>query len=124
GTAKGVIFMTLEDETGTANIIVWPKVFEKFRRAVLTARLLKITGRVQREGIVVHVIAETVEDSSSLLDSLSKRDASDQNEADQNETGTPGAQTPNDAGRRRPPSPGLRHPREQAKILFPSRDFH
>ena len=119
GTAKGVIFMTLEDETGTANIIVWPKAFEKFRRTVLTARLLKVTGRVQREGIVVHVIAEMIEDASSLLDSLSRRDASDQNETSGFEI-----KAPNDAKRRRPPSPGLRHPREQAKILFPSRDFH
>jgi error-prone DNA polymerase len=67
GTASGVIFMTLEDETGTANIVVWAKIFERFRRAVIAGRCLKVTGRVQRDGEVVHVVAETIEDVSALL---------------------------------------------------------
>ena len=58
GTASGVIFMTVEDETGVANIVVWPKVFEQFRRIVLTSRLIGIEGKLQREGLVVHVIAD------------------------------------------------------------------
>ena len=70
GTAKGVIFLTLEDETGTANIVVWAKVFERYRRAVIAGRCLKVTGRVQREGIVIHVVAEVVEDISALLDEI------------------------------------------------------
>lgn len=70
GTAKGVVFMTLEDETGVANIIVWRKVFEGFRRVVLGARLVAVTGRVQREGIVIHVVAETIADMSHLLGEL------------------------------------------------------
>lgn len=70
GTAKGVIFLTLEDETGTANIVVWAKVFERFRRAVISGRCLKITGRLQRDGDVIHVVAETVEDISELLDEI------------------------------------------------------
>ncbi len=70
GTAKGVIFVTLEDETGVANVVVWAKVFEKFRRAVIAGRLLRVTGRLQREAGVVHVVAETVEDLSPLLDRL------------------------------------------------------
>ncbi|PKQ01464.1 MAG: error-prone DNA polymerase, partial [Alphaproteobacteria bacterium HGW-Alphaproteobacteria-12] len=53
GTASGVIFATLEDETGIANIIIWPKLYEKRRRIVLTSRLLFVRGRVQKEGIVI-----------------------------------------------------------------------
>jgi error-prone DNA polymerase len=70
GTASGVIFMTLEDETGVTNIVVWPKVFEQFRRVVLGARLLAVDGKLQREGLVIHVIAERVLDLSHLLGEL------------------------------------------------------
>ena len=70
GTAKGVIFLTLEDETGVANIVVWAKVFERFRRAVIAGRCLKVTGRLQRDGDVVHLVAERVEDISALLDEI------------------------------------------------------
>jgi error-prone DNA polymerase len=70
GTASGVIFMTLEDETGVANIVVWPKMFERFRKQVLRSRLLGVSGRVEREGLVVHVIASDVVDLSSSLISL------------------------------------------------------
>jgi single-strand DNA-binding protein len=70
GTAKGVIFVTLEDETGTANIVVWAKIFERFRRAVISGRCLKVTGRLQRDGEVIHVVAEDVEDISALLDEI------------------------------------------------------
>lgn len=72
GTAHGVIFITLEDETGTVNVIVWNKLYERFRRAVIAGRMLKVTGRVQREAGVTHVIAEYVEDISDLLDTLLK----------------------------------------------------
>ena len=75
GTAKGVIFLTLEDETGTANIVVWAKVFERFRRAVIAGRCLKVTGRLQRDGSVVHVVAEHIEDISALLDEIVRMDA-------------------------------------------------
>lgn len=70
GTAKGVIFLTLEDETGTANVVVWANVYERFRRAVISGRLLKVTGKLQREAGVVHVVAELIEDLSPLLDRL------------------------------------------------------
>jgi error-prone DNA polymerase len=70
GTAKGVIFMTLEDETGIANLIVWADVFERFRRAVMASRLLICTGRLQREGLVIHIIAGSLEDRSERLDAL------------------------------------------------------
>ncbi|MGY3436367.1 MULTISPECIES: OB-fold nucleic acid binding domain-containing protein [unclassified Marinovum] len=70
GTAKGVIFLTLEDETGVVNVIVWRKLYEQYRRAVIAGRMLRVTGRLQREGGVTHVIAEVVEDISAMLDSL------------------------------------------------------
>ena len=70
GTAKGVVFLTLEDETGTANIIVWRKLYERYRRAVISGRLLRICGRVERQSGVTHVVAETIEDISPLLDRL------------------------------------------------------
>ena len=70
GTAKGVIFVTLEDETGVANVIVWKAVYEKFRRAVIAGRLLRVKGKLQREHGVAHVIAEEIEDLSALLDNL------------------------------------------------------
>lgn len=70
GTAKGVIFVTLEDETGTANIVVWAKVFERFRRAVIAGRCLKVTGRIQRDGDVLHIVAGRIEDISALLDQI------------------------------------------------------
>jgi error-prone DNA polymerase len=67
GSAKGVIFMTLEDETGIANIVVWRKVFERFRPIVMGARLVEVIGRVQREGEVIHVVADRLVDLSALL---------------------------------------------------------
>jgi error-prone DNA polymerase len=67
GTSKGVVFMTLEDETDIANVIVWPKVFEENRRTVMTARFLAVRGRLQRAGLVIHVVAETFIDLSTLL---------------------------------------------------------
>jgi len=70
GTAKGVIFVTLEDETGVVNVIVWRKMYERFRRAVIAGRMLRVTGRLQRAHEVTHVIAEYVEDISPMLDLL------------------------------------------------------
>lgn len=74
GTAKGVIFLTLEDETGVVNIVVWRSLYERYRRAVIAGRLLRVTGRLQREAGVVHVIAEEIEDISPLLDELLMND--------------------------------------------------
>ncbi|MBT3904199.1 MAG: error-prone DNA polymerase [Rhodospirillaceae bacterium] len=70
GTAKGVIFLTLEDETGVANIIVWADKFEAYRRQVLRARLIRIHGRLQRQGIVTHIVAHRIEDLSERLEGL------------------------------------------------------
>ena len=74
GSAKGVMFVTMEDETGAANIVVWVKVFEKFRRTMLSASMLAVRGRIQREGDVVHLVANTVTDLSAELASVGNRD--------------------------------------------------
>lgn len=70
GSARGVVFLTLEDETGIANVIVWKQVWQRFRRAVIAGRLLRVTGRLQRESDVTHVIAEKIEDITPMLDLL------------------------------------------------------
>jgi len=67
GTAKGVIFETLEDETDIANVIVWPKIFERYRAVVLGARLVRVSGKVQNENGVIHVVADHLEDLTPLL---------------------------------------------------------
>jgi error-prone DNA polymerase len=67
GTAKGVIFLTLEDETGIVNVVVWPKVFEKNRRVLMTAQFLAVRGKIQREGLVIHVVAEEMIDLTPEL---------------------------------------------------------
>lgn len=112
GTASGVIFLTLEDETGIVNVIVWPQTYERFRRTVIAGRLLRVTGQLQREGAVVHLVSWQIEDLSPILDRL----------------GLPYQTDPKSDEGRRPVlprgTPRARHPREQAKQLFPSRDFH
>jgi error-prone DNA polymerase len=70
GTAKGVIFMTLEDETGVANVVVWRDAFEADRRLIMTTSFLVVHGQVQREGEVVHVVAERFTDLSGRLSEL------------------------------------------------------
>ena len=105
GTAKGVIFMTLEDETDIANIIVWPKAFEINRRTVMTARFLAVRGRLQRAGLVIHVVAETFIDLSAELSML--RDGG------LRETGDLFA----------PKFSGAQHPLD-TQLLLKSRDFH
>ncbi|NVJ70418.1 MAG: error-prone DNA polymerase, partial [Alphaproteobacteria bacterium] len=77
GSSKGVIFMTLEDETGTANIVVWNKVFEKQRAVLMGSRLLVVHGELQHEDGVIHVVAKHLEDASHALLGLSDDDAAD-----------------------------------------------
>ncbi len=124
GTASGVIFMTLEDETGIANIVVWPKLFEQYRREVLAGRLVAIDGPVQKEGDVIHVIAERVHDWNPLLSKLSVHGP----ELDPS--------TPNDEPRKGGPSGSWRgdpqrHPRDvrinlsaEANVMPRGRNFH
>jgi error-prone DNA polymerase len=70
GTAKGVIFLTLEDETGIVNVVVWPKVFERNRRVVMTAQFLEVRGKIERQGLVIHVVADRLIDLTQELRSL------------------------------------------------------
>jgi len=109
GSANGVIFITLEDESGVANVIVWPDAFARFRKVVLSARLLRIDGTLQREGIVTHVIAKRIVDMSAQLDALGTGDAVDPPQAPPQR-------------RLAPPNPA-RHPRNN-HIRIASRDFH
>jgi error-prone DNA polymerase len=111
GSAKGVVFITIEDETGIANLVVWPDVFEKQRKIVMGARLMAVHGIVQRDedSNVIHVIARRVEDHSNMLRHLSDEDMpSTLNKGD-------------GAGSWR--APAARHPRD-VEIIPKSRDFH
>jgi error-prone DNA polymerase len=119
GSAKGVVFLTLEDETGVTNVVVWPKVFETYRSVVMGARLLLIRGKIQRapdsEGRVTHLVAETVEDRTGDLTLLSGDDLKPQ-------------RAPADGASTAAPERGEveyrhRHPRD-VRVLPPSRDFH
>jgi error-prone DNA polymerase len=76
GSAKGVVFMTIEDETGIANSVVWPKTLERFRKEVMGARLIVIHGRIQRHEDIIHVVSAKLEDRSDWLQLLSE-EASD-----------------------------------------------
>lgn len=133
GSANGVIFATLEDETGVANIVVWTDVFERCRRALLASRLMRVEGKLQREGAVIHLIADRVEDRSDLLDRLMHPE-------DGAAAARVSALAPTDEVRRpvytpgfrgtgyhpvaptktapRKPTPRPRHPRDQARTIF------
>jgi error-prone DNA polymerase len=111
GSAKGVVFMTIEDETGIANLVVWPSLMERFRRVLMGARLVCVDARIQRspEGIV-HLVVETITDRTAALAHLS------------------GETMPTSLARadevKRPIPEGTRpHPRD-VRILPKSRDFH
>ncbi len=112
GSAKGVCFITLEDETGVANLVVWPKIMAAFRKVIMTARLLQVTGRVQRDAIsgVTHVVVDTLSDRSDALLRL----------ADQH-MAIPLSRA--DEVTRPIPAPTRGHPRN-AQIIPKSRDFH
>ncbi|MBV9015229.1 MAG: hypothetical protein JO058_06195 [Alphaproteobacteria bacterium] len=73
GSANGVVFVTIEDETGIANLIVWPDTLERFRRAALGATLLYCRGRLQREESVIHIVAEDLRDWTRRLNTLRDR---------------------------------------------------
>ncbi|ASW08562.1 error-prone DNA polymerase [Rhizobium sp. 11515TR] len=76
GSAKGVMFLTIEDETGPANVVVWPTLFERRRGIVLGSSMMAINGRIQREGEVVHLVAQQLFDLTSDLSGLADRDQS------------------------------------------------
>ncbi|MCT7376371.1 error-prone DNA polymerase [Chelativorans salis] len=122
GTSKGVIFMTLEDETGIANTVVWHKTFERFRPQVLGARFVRITGRLQAASGVIHLIAERIEDLSTWLDILVKDDRQREGET------RIGAKQPDTTAAQggSPPLEGVSRPaRSQTAAVMPKgRNFH
>ena len=114
GTAKGVCFITLEDETGVANIVVWPSVFEQFRPVIMTARMILVRGRLQRAEGVTHLVAETIEDWTWTLGLLSEAPLRTvPAHGDEAASSAPG----------RGEQPRHRHPRD-VRVLPKSRDFH
>ncbi|MGJ4961854.1 error-prone DNA polymerase [Bradyrhizobium sp. HKCCYLRH3061] len=120
GSAKGVVFMTLEDETGIANIVVWPKVMETFRKEVMGARLVLVEGRIQSSPEkVVHLVAERLVDRTADLALLSD------DRLGAIPHGAMPAEPLNDDRRDHPENPSQRvsHPRN-VRILPRSRDFH
>ncbi len=123
GSAKGVVFMTLEDETGIANVVVWPKVMEHFRKEVMGARLVLVEGRIQSSPEkVVHLVAERLIDRSADLLGLAN-DAFSQKPAVP--SGPALIEPLNDDRRDHPEHSAqkIRHPRN-VRILPASRDFH
>jgi error-prone DNA polymerase len=105
GSAKGVMFMTIEDETGPANVVVWPSLFERRRRVVLGASMMAINGRIQREGDVVHLVAQQLFDLSGDLSCLAERDAEFRlptGRGDEFAHGSPGAADSRDRAAARP----------------------
>ena len=112
GSAKGVCFITLEDEGGVANLVIWPKLFEHYRRTIMAARLLVVHGRVQSDGRVIHVVAERLEDRTARLDQLSEERV---------------PVTPIRGDHPTHPLPGQVAPRghpRNARVIPKSRDFH
>jgi error-prone DNA polymerase len=99
GSAKGVVFLTLEDEFSVCNVVIWPHVLETHRSIVMGARLMLIHGRVQKSNDVLHVVANRVEDKTGWLKLLIE---------DQDVPKNP---------------PSARHPR-QVRVIPKSRDFH
>lgn len=125
-TASGVVFITLEDETGSANLVVWKNTFSKYRTQVMQGRLLKVTGKVQREGRVIHVISEHIEDLSYLFDELGEVDGSIDmtwSSADEVKRQIPDSRQTSRFKNKATPASAM-HPRQQATKLFVSRDFH
>lgn len=131
GSANGVIFLTLEDETGVSNIIVWPDVFKRFRKVILSSRLVQVTGKLQREGIVTHLIAEKIVDLSDGLDTLGDGSETDPRafenawaRADEVKYGNhPDPRLSVNRGRKLARPSLSRHPRN-SHITIKSRNFH
>ena len=112
GSAKGVCFITLEDEAGVANLVIWPKLFDHYRRVIMASRLLVVHGRVQSDGRVIHVVADRLENRTDRLDTLG-------------DTPVPATTVRGDHPTH--PIPGQvsprKHPRD-VRVIPKSRDFH
>ncbi len=105
GSAKGVCFITLEDETGIANLVIWPKMFKANRATIMSSRLMVVHGRVQTDGRVIHIVANAIENRTDRLAGLSDVSAAATTTSANYQTG------------------GATHPRN-ARIIPKSRDFH
>ena len=134
GSAKGVVFMTIEDETGVANAVVWPKMLEKFRKVVMTSRLIQIEGRIQRHEDIIHIVAESLIDRSDWLLKLSewagdmKVPLANADEVLRPEPGSARGRAGEENvhprfARNEPREPRPHHPRN-VRIIPKSRDFH
>jgi DNA polymerase III alpha subunit len=132
GTASGVVFVTLEDEFGIANLVIWPKVFEAHRRIVMGARLLGVAGKVQRDvqqngeaGIVIHLVAERLWDWSADLDRIADIDGHfelRQGRGDQAHSSTPDPR--DESGKNKKPYDRSRIIFDRPQIRIASHDFH
>ena len=112
GSAKGVCFITLEDETGVANLVIWPKLFDHYRPVIMSSRLLVVHGRMQTDGRVIHVVADRLENRTDRLDTLSaERVPQTTVRGDHPTHPIPGQVTPR------------QHPRD-VRVIPKSRDFH
>jgi error-prone DNA polymerase len=118
GSAKGVVFLTLEDEFSVCNVVIWPDVLEANRATVMGARLMLIKGRVQKQGDIIHVVANTIEDKTHWLAELTEDGITMR-----------GSLARADEVRRPGPDPAeyqqssTRHPRN-IRVIPKSRDFH
>ncbi|WP_439605259.1 error-prone DNA polymerase [Shinella sp.] len=110
GSAKGVMFLTLEDETGIVNAVVWPTLFERQRRVLLSSSMMAINGKIQREGEVVHLVAQRLFDLSDDLGRLGERDEQ--------------FPLPHGRGDEFAHGNGAPDPRERPKAAAPSRDIY
>ena len=119
GSAKGVVFMTIEDETGIANVVVWAKTLDKFRKAVMGARLITVHGRVQRHEDLIHVVAARLDDDSGLLMQLLQPEQEDGS----NDSNHAGVDNKNAAAIMATVQTAGHHPRN-IRIIPKSRDFH
>jgi error-prone DNA polymerase len=111
GSAKGVCFITVEDETGVANLVVWPKVMEEFRKVIMRARVIDVAGMVQRSEDVIHIVAHRLSDRSDALEQLS------------NDPMEPPLARADEIKKSIPHDPRGTHPRNH-RIIPKSRDFH
>ncbi|WGH77490.1 error-prone DNA polymerase [Jannaschia ovalis] len=115
GSAKGVCFVTLEDEAGVVNVVIWPDLFARYRRQIMSARLMAVKGHVQFDDAVIHVVAHEIEDRNDALDGLS---------ADP----MPDSYGRGDEGKHPAPPVAPRYPRHShprdARIIPKSRDYH
>jgi error-prone DNA polymerase len=123
GTASGVIFMTMEDETGVANVVVWNHMFQVYRRVVMTAKLVACRGKLQIEGTpphqVIHVVAEKLVDLTPMLSSLREENVPPE------EASFEIPLSHADEVTRHPPRPDPRDPANATAVLdIRSRDFH